>query len=86
MGFEPVSLGRLDEGVPLMKIAKNKRIVGLERAQLAAEVVRRYAVGDSVRDIAESIGRSYGFVHRLLEEEQVTLRSRGGVRKVRAAV
>lgn len=70
-----------------MRIAKNKRIVGLERAQLAATVRERYAAGDSVRGIAESIGRSYGFVHRLLEEESVTLRPRGGNRRpARAAV
>ncbi|MGI5293178.1 helix-turn-helix domain-containing protein [Nonomuraea polychroma] len=69
-----------------MKVRKNVRIVGLERAQLGAEVVRLYAAGESVRGIAESIGRSYGFVHRLLEEEQVTLRPRGGnQRKVSAA-
>ncbi|TMR91339.1 helix-turn-helix domain-containing protein [Nonomuraea basaltis] len=64
-----------------MKVRKNVRIVGLERAQLSAEVVRRYAAGESVRGIAESIGRSYGFVHRLLEEKQVTLRPRGGNRR-----
>lgn len=61
-----------------MKVMKNKRIVGAERQALAAAVAERYAAGGSVREIAESIGRSYGFVHRLLEEAGVTLRSRGG--------
>ncbi|MEV6033591.1 helix-turn-helix domain-containing protein [Nonomuraea sp. NPDC052116] len=64
---------------------KNKRIVGAERAQLAAAVAERYAAGDSVREIAEAIGRSYGFVHRLLEEAGVTLRPRGGNRRKAAA-
>jgi transposase len=69
-----------------MKIAKNKRIIGAERQALAAAVAKKYAVGDSVREIAEAIGRSYGFVHRLLEETGVTLRPRGGnQRPARAA-
>ncbi|MGR6915400.1 helix-turn-helix domain-containing protein [[Actinomadura] parvosata] len=64
-----------------MKVMKNKRIVGAERAQLAVAVAERYAAGDSVRGIAEAIGRSYGFVHRLLKEAGVTLRPRGGNRR-----
>ncbi|WP_113705473.1 helix-turn-helix domain-containing protein [Nonomuraea lactucae] len=62
-----------------MKI--NKRIVGAERAQLAAAIGERYAGGDSVREIAESIDRSYGFVHRLLEEAGAELRRRGRSRR-----
>ncbi|MEV0391444.1 helix-turn-helix domain-containing protein [Nonomuraea sp. NPDC050643] len=34
------------------------------------------------RELALATGRSYGFVHRLLQEAGVTLRSRGGARKV----
>jgi hypothetical protein len=68
-----------------MEIAKNKRIVGLERAQLAATVKMKYNAGESVRGIAEDIGRSYGFVHRLLEEAGAPLRPRGGSRKRAAA-
>ena len=33
--------------------------------------------GASVRALAESTGRSYGFVHRVLSETGVTLRGRG---------
>ncbi|MFD8529438.1 helix-turn-helix domain-containing protein [Streptosporangium canum] len=70
-----------------MRVRKNVRIVGAERAQLAVEVAERYVAGDSVREIAESINRSYGFVHRLLEETGVTLRPRGGnQRNARGAV
>ncbi|MEQ4717888.1 helix-turn-helix domain-containing protein [Nonomuraea sp. B19D2] len=68
-----------------MKVMKNKRIVGAERQALAAAVAKRYAGGGSVREIAEAINRSYGFVHRLLEEEGVTLRPRGGNRRKAAA-
>ncbi|TMR99536.1 helix-turn-helix domain-containing protein [Nonomuraea basaltis] len=61
-----------------MRVRKNIRIVGAERQALAAAVSKKYAAGGSVREIAESINRSYGFVHRLLEETGVTLRPRGG--------
>ncbi|MFI9553699.1 helix-turn-helix domain-containing protein [Nonomuraea endophytica] len=68
-----------------MKIEKRKRITGAEREQLTADVAARYAAGGSVRGIALSIGRSYGFVHRLLVEGGVALRGRGGdFRKARA--
>jgi hypothetical protein len=41
-------------------------------------VVRKYDNGASIRQLAEDTGRSYGFVHRLLAEADVTLRGRGG--------
>jgi hypothetical protein len=61
-----------------VKIQKNKRIVGAERAQLADAIAKQYAGGESIRLIALNIGRSYGFVHRLLEEAGAELRHRGG--------
>ncbi|MEV6154940.1 helix-turn-helix domain-containing protein [Nonomuraea sp. NPDC052129] len=61
-----------------MKLPKNKRIVGAERAQLAEAVAQQYASGESIRLIALNIGRSYGFVHRLLGEAGAELRHRGG--------
>ncbi|MGX1675964.1 helix-turn-helix domain-containing protein [Streptomyces sp. NPDC055400] len=57
---------------------KGKRITGAERDQLAAELKAAYEGGDSIRSIAESTGRSYGFVHRILTEAGATLRERGG--------
>lgn len=48
------------------------------RTSLAAEVVKRYKAGASIRSLAESTGRSYGFVHRLLSDAGVPLRGRGG--------
>ena len=57
---------------------KGKRIAGAERDQLAAELRAAYEGGASIRSIAESTGRSYGFVHRILTEVGVTLRGRGG--------
>ena len=45
----------------------------------------RYEAGESIRSLASSTGRSYGFIHRILTEMGVTLRSRGGAPK-RSAV
>jgi transposase len=59
----------------------NRQVRGAERRELTERVVREYEKGQSIRDIASTIGRSYGFVHRLLTEGGVTLRTRGGARK-----
>jgi len=58
-----------------------RRIVGAERATLAKDLVKRYTNGESIRSLASSTGRSYGFVHRVLTESGVQLRQRGGVRR-----
>ncbi len=60
---------------------KGRRIVGAERQTLAKELVRRYNSGESIRALAASTGRSYGFVHRVLTESGVQLRQRGGARR-----
>jgi predicted transcriptional regulator len=49
------------------------------------ELVARYRAGDSIRELAASTGRSYGFVHRLLSEAGVELRGRGGATRDRAS-
>ncbi len=68
-------------------LRKHVRVSGAEREQLAAEMKRRYVAGESVRALALSKGRSYGFVHALLVEAGAVLRTRGGAvrRKVGAA-
>jgi len=45
---------------------------------VAADLKKRYNAGESIRSLAGSTGRSYGFVHRILTETGVTLRGRGG--------
>jgi hypothetical protein len=45
---------------------------------LAADLKSRYDAGESIRSLAASTGRSYGFVHRMLSETGVKLRGRGG--------
>ncbi|MFI8193280.1 helix-turn-helix domain-containing protein [Streptomyces sp. NPDC085946] len=59
---------------------KGKQITGTAREELAREMKKQYESGLSIRAIAEAHGRSYGFVHRVLGEAQVSLRSRGGER------
>lgn len=59
-------------------LRKGTRVTGTERAELADELKKRYDNGESIRSLAASTGRSYGFVHRLLTEAGVTLRGRGG--------
>ncbi|WP_055495952.1 helix-turn-helix domain-containing protein [Streptomyces sp. TP-A0356] len=57
---------------------KRKWITGGAREELAAVLAREYGEGRSIRAIAEAHGRSYGFVHRVLTEAGVPLRSRRG--------
>ncbi|MGA4508602.1 helix-turn-helix domain-containing protein [Propionibacteriaceae bacterium G1746] len=54
------------------------RVTGQARSDLAGAASRHYAAGASIRGIAAQMGRSYGFVQKLLVEQGVTLRGRGG--------
>lgn len=67
------------------KLAKGSRITGQARSDLTPQLVRRYEAGESIRSIADGIGRSYGFVHGVLVEAGVTLRGRGGATRGAAA-
>ncbi|MFH9402611.1 helix-turn-helix domain-containing protein [Streptomyces sp. NPDC017638] len=57
---------------------KGEQITGAAREELAREMKEQYEGGRSIRAIAEAYGRSYGFVHRVLTETEVSLRGRGG--------
>jgi hypothetical protein len=59
-------------------LKKGARITGSDRSKLATEVKKQYEKGRSIRELADTYGRSYGFIHRLLSENDVTLRGRGG--------
>jgi hypothetical protein len=72
-------------GVVAEPLAKGSRIIGTQRAELAAELSQRYAGGESIRAIAAGTGRSFGFVHGLIKEAGVELRSRGGATRGAAA-
>lgn len=59
-------------------LKKGTRVTGVDRSKLATLLRRRYDSGESIRSLAASTGRSYGFVHRILTETGVKLRGRGG--------
>jgi hypothetical protein len=60
------------------ELKKGSRITGSDRDKLAEDLRKKYEGGQSIRLLAESSGRSYGFVHRILSESGATLRGRGG--------
>jgi hypothetical protein len=66
-------------------LPKGRRITGSARETLTADVRSQYEGGASIRELAAETGRSYGFIHRLLVEADVTLRGRGGPTRGSAA-
>ena len=64
---------------------EGRRITGGEREELTSELKKRYGQGASIRELAAETGRSYGFIHRVLVESDVTLRAdvvaRSGAKK-----
>ena len=61
-----------------MEMAKGQRITGDDRAELGRRLRERYQAGASIRELAAETGRSYGFIHRILVDNGVQLRRRGG--------
>jgi Helix-turn-helix domain len=59
-------------------LRKGTRVTGEDRSRLATDLRSRYDAGESIRSLATSTGRSYGFIHRILTETGVALRGRGG--------
>ena len=59
-------------------LRKGTRVTGADRSKLANDLKNRYDAGESIRSLATSTGRSYGFIHRLLTESGAALRGRGG--------
>lgn len=62
----------------MVDMKKGARITGASRDKLASQLTKRYEGGASIRDLAASTGRSYGFVHRILSESGASMRGRGG--------
>lgn len=62
----------------MAELRKGSRVTGTERDKLTATLRKRYDGGASIRELAASTGRSYGFIHRVLTESGATLRGRGG--------
>jgi len=65
-------------------LKKGTRVTGSDRTKLAADLKKRYDSGESIRALAATTGRSYGFVHRILTENGVSLRGRGGATRGKA--
>ena len=65
-------------------LKKGARITGAERTKLATDLKKQYDKGKSIRELADSHGRSYGFVHRVLSESGVKLRGRGGATRTKS--
>ena len=69
----------------MVELKKGSRVTGGDRDKLAADLKRRYEAGQSIRLLAETSGRSYGFVHRILSESGASLRGRGGATRRKAS-
>jgi hypothetical protein len=65
-------------------LKKGTRVTGADRVKLASDLKKRYNSGESIRSLAASTGRSYGFIHRILSESGVALRGRGGATRGKA--
>lgn len=69
----------------MTELGKGRRVTGTERDKLGAELKKKYTAGSSIRELAQSTGRSYGFIHRVLSESGVALRGRGGATRTKKA-
>ena len=68
----------------MAELKKGSRVTGGDRDKLATDMKRKYEAGESIRALATSSQRSYGFVHRILSESGATLRGRGGATRKKA--
>jgi lambda repressor-like predicted transcriptional regulator len=91
--FEATDLGRRGMGDYLAEATADRaserrrrrfgtgaRTWGARRATFAQAVVEGYRNGATIRQLARQTGRSYGFIHRVLTENGVQFRQRGGTR------
>jgi hypothetical protein len=62
----------------VVELKKGSRVTGSDRDRLTSDLRKSYDGGASIRSLASSTGRSYGFIHRILSESGTTLRGRGG--------
>jgi predicted transcriptional regulator len=63
------------------QIPKGARLKGTDRQKFIRDITAKYTAGASVREIATETGRAYGSIHRMLVENDVTLRGRGGANR-----
>lgn len=65
----------MDPALPVLR--RGAQVCGPARQRLEEQVRAAYEAGESIRALAERLGRSYGFVHGLLTDAGVRLRRRG---------
>ncbi len=65
-------------------LGKGTRVTGKSRDRLQTQLKKQYEAGASIRSLARATGRSYGFIHNVLTESHVQLRSRGGANRRKA--
>jgi hypothetical protein len=68
----------------VMDLKKGARVTGGDRETLSSQLRKMYEGEASIRALAEESGRSYGFVHRILNESGTPLRGRGGATRRKA--
>ncbi|GAA5053370.1 helix-turn-helix domain-containing protein [Nocardia callitridis] len=66
-------------------LGKGTRVTGKSRDRLQNQLKKQYEAGASIRSLARSTGRSYGFIHNVLVESSVQLRGRGGANRRKTA-
>ena len=66
-------------------ITKGVRVTGSMRDKLQDALKSEYEAGASIRSLAKSTGRSYGFIHNVLVESDVQMRGRGGPNRRKAS-
>ena len=62
----------------MTELKKGSRVTGGDRDKLTSTLRKKYDAGSSIRELAASTGRSYGFIHRLLSASDAPNRGRGG--------
>ena len=64
-------------------LKKGARITGTQRDKLAVDLKKKYEKGASIRALAESTGPVVRLRARVLRENGVTLRGRGGATRTK---
>jgi hypothetical protein len=62
----------------LPDLKKSARITGAAQVKLASDVKKQYERGRNIRELAARHARPYGFIHRMLVDNEVAVRRRGG--------
>ncbi|MGZ4620081.1 MAG: helix-turn-helix domain-containing protein [Frankiaceae bacterium] len=75
----------MPKGIPNQERRSLPRLTGEERSSVGKQMREQYDQGMSIRQIASKYGRSIGGTRRLLEENGVVYRGRGGANRATSA-